>query len=105
MAGAGGLAVAGEQVLERSACAVRGADLDWEFMLNALRLTSGVPARTFAARTGRSLRPLDPILSSLRHRGLLCADTETLQATDLGYRFLDDVVQCFLPAPHAVAPA
>ncbi|MDH3637500.1 MAG: radical SAM family heme chaperone HemW [Gammaproteobacteria bacterium] len=83
---------------------VRGADLDWEFMLNALRLKAGVPARAFFERTGRSLRHLDPILSKLKRSGLLCVDPETLKTTDLGYRFLDDVVQRFLPTPGVAAP-
>ncbi len=82
---------------------VAGADLDWEFMLNALRLTHGIPARRFAAHTGRSLRDLNPILADLRRSGLLCPDPSLLRATDLGYRFLDDVVQRFLPTTHPPA--
>ncbi len=83
---------------------IHGAALDFEFMLNALRLKDGVSARTFVARTGRTLEHLGVRLSELRRRGWLRTDTERLVTTELGYRFLDDVVRYFLPAPRASTP-
>jgi putative oxygen-independent coproporphyrinogen III oxidase len=68
----------------------------FEFMLNALRLTKGVNINLFAERTGLSLSVLEPVLTEAKARGLLIADPERLGTTDLGMRFLNDVVELFL---------
>ena len=71
-------------------------DLPGEFMLNALRLLQGVPAALFNERTGLSIKSLEPILSELRSRQLLVKDPKKLQTTDIGSRFLNDVIIHFL---------
>jgi putative oxygen-independent coproporphyrinogen III oxidase len=76
---------------------IHEADLPVEFLMNALRLVEGVPAALFAERTGLSLAALEPALSQARERGLLERDTERLQATEQGLRFLNDLLQGFMP--------
>jgi len=72
-------------------------ELVFEFMLNALRLREGVPAGTFAERTGLSMLSIAPILERVRARSLLEPDPSRLQASPLGWSFLNDVLTEFLP--------
>lgn len=76
---------------------IREADLPVEFLMNALRLVEGVPTALFAERTGLPLAALEPALRQSRERGLLEMDPERLQATAQGLRFLNDVLQGFMP--------
>ncbi|MFO1420155.1 MAG: radical SAM family heme chaperone HemW [Candidatus Competibacteraceae bacterium] len=76
---------------------IRAADLPVEFLMNALRLVDGVPANLFAERTGLPLDALEPRLSRARARGLMEQGAERLQATELGLRFLNDLLQLFVP--------
>ena len=71
-------------------------DLPFEFMLNVLRLTEGVPATLFEARTGLALSTLAPQLSDLRNRGLLVPDTTRIAPTAQGRAFLSDLQEAFL---------
>ncbi len=72
------------------------SDLPFEFMLNALRLTEGVPASDFEARTGLSLARIAKPLRAAVADGLLDADPAYLRATELGRRFLNDLQARFL---------
>ena len=71
-------------------------DIGFEFMLNALRLTDGVPAAAFAERTGFPLAIIGRELAEAVRRGLLDPDPATLRATALGQRFLNDLQAIFL---------
>ena len=75
---------------------IHQTDLPVEFLMNALRLVDGVPANLFAERTGLPLDALEPRLSRARARGLMERGTEQLQATELGLRFLNDLLQEFV---------
>ena len=76
---------------------VEAGELAFEFMLNALRLRQGFPVDLFAARTGRDLAE-EPGYRTAVARGLLEVVDGQLRASELGYRFLNDTVECFLPA-------
>jgi oxygen-independent coproporphyrinogen-3 oxidase len=78
---------------------VRRADLPFEFMLNALRLAAGVPARLFAERTGLPMSAIEAGRREAERRGLLAVDAERIVPTELGRRFLTDLQSLFLP-PH-----
>jgi putative oxygen-independent coproporphyrinogen III oxidase len=73
------------------------AAIGFEFMLNALRLTQGVAAELFSARTGLELTLYKDALKFLRDKKLLINDESRLQTTELGQRFLNDVLSLFLP--------
>ena len=88
----GGQAIETEKVVLRQ-------DLPFEFMLNALRLTQGVPAGLFQEQTGLSLAEISGALARATQRGLLTPDPARLAATDLGLRFLNDLQAEFLPSP------
>ncbi len=72
------------------------SDLIFEFMLNALRLTRGVSIKLFTERTGVTLLQAQPLLQKAIKRGLLIDDKNIICATDLGKRFLNDLVGIFL---------
>jgi len=67
-------------------------------MLNALRLTDGVPASFFAERTGYPLAIVSRALDEASRKGLLESNPQRLRATELGRRFQNDLLELFLPA-------
>ena len=71
-------------------------DAGFEFMLNALRLTDGVPAPLFAERTGFSLSLVARELETAAARGLLETDPTVIRPTAQGRRFLNDLTELFL---------
>lgn len=71
-------------------------DIIFEFMLNALRLTQGVPIDLFTERTGLPINILEPILTKAKDKKLLLDDSKRLCATELGQLFLNDLVGMFL---------
>ncbi|KZX63077.1 YggW family oxidoreductase [Stutzerimonas frequens] len=72
-------------------------ELPFEFLMNVLRLTDGVPAMLFTQRTGLALDVLTKPRRDAEARGLLSADPARLVATPKGQLFLNDLLQSFLP--------
>ena len=72
-------------------------DIGFEFMLNALRLTDGVPGSLFAERTGFPLTLVQSALDEAEQRGLLERDHLQFRPTPRGRRFLNDLQMLFLP--------
>jgi len=90
MEAAGGASrIGGDQVVSAS-------ELPFEYMLNALRLIDGVPASAFAERTGLSPERIAAGITLARSRGWLRDDPARLHTTELGQRFLNDVIASFL---------
>lgn len=81
---------AGESVL-------RDDELPFEFLMNVLRLTDGVPSALFTERTGLSTEMLVEGRRKAEARGLLERDPQRLAATAKGQLFLNDLLQLFLP--------
>ncbi|PHQ25625.1 YggW family oxidoreductase [Marinobacter guineae] len=69
-------------------------DLPLEFLMNALRLTEGVSERLFCERTGLPLSSVGVKLKTARDEKLLVKDR--LQATALGQRYLNSLLERFL---------
>ena len=65
-------------------------------MLNALRLLEGFEIPTFTARTGLEWSIVTPAVEDLRQRSLVEMDGLRMRVTDLGLRFLNDVLLSFL---------
>ncbi len=85
-------------------------DLAFEFMMNALRLTEGFDPVLFEERTSLSLLGLRAQLAEAERRGLLLRETgegktgvgqpavhQRIVPTEAGRRFLNDLLQIFLP--------
>lgn len=71
-------------------------DLPFEFFLNALRLREGVAIDLFNAHTGLSLADILAPVQSAVDKGLLKIDHQTIRATALGWRHLNDLQAIFL---------
>lgn len=75
---------------------VSGADLAFEFMINALRLNEGFDSALFQERTGLPLLTLRRELDEAVRRGLLTRNHQRVAPTQLGQRFLNDLLEIFL---------
>jgi oxygen-independent coproporphyrinogen-3 oxidase len=71
-------------------------DRPFEFMLNVLRLTDGVPSHLFSERTGIPLAQITPELAKAYERGLLQEYVERLAPTNEGRLFLNDLLTQFI---------
>ena len=71
--------------------------LAFEFMLNALRLNAGFAFADFEVRTGLPRSTIAAQLAAAQTRGWLDVEDERIRATELGWRFLNDVIASFLP--------
>ena len=88
-------AARGEFIQERRDIPAR--ELPFEFMMNALRLSAGVPLALFTARTGLPIAAIEAILMKAREDGLITVIAEHVAPTAIGRRFLNDLLQRFLP--------
>ena len=76
---------------------VGAEELPFEFMLNALRLTAGFPLDAFVARTGLDRSRIAAPLARLLSRGLLERTADGYRPSELGFRFLNDLLLEFMP--------
>ena len=75
---------------------VAPADLAFEFMMNALRLNQGFGTALFQERTSLPLLNILRELEEAERRGLLFRDHQRIAPTELGQRFLNDLLGVFL---------
>lgn len=73
------------------------ADLPFEFMMNAMRLVEGFPLALFSERTGLMLTTILAQLEHLEKEALITRDHLSLRPTLRGQRFLNILLQQFLP--------
>ena len=71
-------------------------DLGFEFMMNALRLTNGVPIGLFQQRTGLPIQTLEKTLKIAQDKQLLTVFDGHIKPTLLGQRFLNELLELFL---------
>jgi len=76
--------------------AVAAEDVPFEFMMNALRLTDGFALSLLEERAGVPLVSALKELDEAERRGLIMRDPERVIPTELGRRFLNDLLQIFL---------
>lgn len=76
--------------------AVPASEIAFEFMMNALRLNEGFRIALFEERTGLPLVTILPLLDEAERRTLIERDHEHIAPTELGRRFLNDLLQIFL---------
>ncbi len=76
---------------------VPAEELPLEFMMNALRLNAGFHASLFMERTGIPLAAIQKPLATAKSRALIDWTTNTIKATGLGKRYLNDTLQLFMP--------
>jgi putative oxygen-independent coproporphyrinogen III oxidase len=71
-------------------------ELGFEFMMNALRLNEGFASVLFQERTNLPLLTIQRELAEAEKRGLLIRDHQRIAPTQLGQRFLNDLLEIFL---------
>jgi len=76
---------------------VAAADRGFEFMMNALRLTEGFGAALYTERTGLAWDSVENKLQEAGRLGLVTRDTFNIRPTERGQRFLNELLQLFLP--------
>ena len=77
-------------------------DRGFEFMMNALRLNGGFETALFQERTGLPITVVQKQLDEAEQRGLLVHDIHRIKPTVLGRRFLNDLLQIFLPGKNSI---
>jgi putative oxygen-independent coproporphyrinogen III oxidase len=75
---------------------VSRADLPFEFMLNAMRLTSGFALADFYERTGLAITAIQKPLEEAESKGLITRDFSHVRPTARGLDFLSDLQALFL---------
>ena len=90
-------AAAGAPTQETHEVAAR--DLPFEFMLNALRLSEGFALQLFEERTGLPRVAVLSTLDRAERDGLIERDHVQVRPSLRGRRFLNDLLQRFLPEP------
>jgi oxygen-independent coproporphyrinogen-3 oxidase len=76
---------------------IPASQLPFEFMLNALRMVDGFPSALFQERTGLPLAAIQKNLEKAEQEGLLERDLQRIWPTERGKRFLNDLLERFLP--------
>lgn len=84
---------AGEQLLNN-------AELPFEFLMNALRLSKGVPSQLFSQRTGLPLTLLQESWQAAQSKGLMLESPQRLATTEQGALFLNDLLHIFLTSSN-----
>lgn len=76
---------------------VETADLPFEFLMNALRLTEGFSVTLFEERTSLPFSAIEGRLIEARDKGLLEGKGGHWRPTEQGQNFLNDLLAMFLP--------
>ena len=71
-------------------------EMGFEFMMNALRLNEGFDSVLFQERTSLPLSSIQRELDEAARRGLLTRDHQRIAPTQLGQRFLNDLLGIFI---------
>jgi oxygen-independent coproporphyrinogen-3 oxidase len=72
-------------------------DVVLEFAMNALRLEQGFSTATFTATTGLHYAAIETILDKGIADGLLTFNSDTIKATQRGQRYLNELLQQWMP--------
>jgi putative oxygen-independent coproporphyrinogen III oxidase len=76
--------------------AIAQADLGFEFMMNALRLTNGFEIKLFQERTGMPWEEISMRVAEALKKGLITQDLQKITPTLLGQRYLNNLLEIFL---------
>lgn len=72
------------------------AQMDFEFMLNALRLKGGFDKALYTQHTGQDIASIADKLALAENKGLIDLTADRIQPTEQGYLFLNDLQMLFL---------
>jgi len=72
-------------------------DIGFEFMLNALRLTDGFPTPLFYQHAGIPIAKINKALQEAEQLELIHYDIARIRPTEKGLRYLNSLIELFLP--------
>ena len=75
---------------------IEQADLGFEFMMNALRLTNGFETKLYAERTGMPWKAISMRVTEAQNKGLIETSLNYIKPTLLGQRYLNNLLEQFL---------
>ncbi len=75
---------------------IERADLGFEFMMNALRLSNGFDKSLFQERTGMPWEEISMRVAAALKKGLITQDLQKITPTLLGQRYLNNLLEIFL---------
>ena len=75
---------------------LRTEEVPLEFMMNALRLTSGITTDLFFERTGLSIKTIEKELKIAKSKDLLDYQNQQIKPSTQGRRYLNDLLQIFM---------
>ena len=75
---------------------LNASEIPLEFMMNALRLTDGVPSKLFFERTGLSMDTIAKELKYAEKGGLLESHQNKIIPSSQGQRYLNDLLEIFM---------
>jgi putative oxygen-independent coproporphyrinogen III oxidase len=76
---------------------ISSRDIGFEFMLNALRLTEGFPTPLFYQHAGLPISHIDKALQQAEQLELITWDIHRICPTEKGQRYLNSLIELFLP--------
>ncbi len=91
------LTSAGSPYCIQSSRTLKTDEIGLEFMMNALRLIDGFETRLFTAHAGLPLAFLQTELETAAEKGLIRRDALQIYPTEQGIRYLNDLLELFLP--------
>ncbi len=71
-------------------------DIGLEFIMNALRLTDGFDIETFNRHTGCQINLINKALNEAEKNNWITRDIKKIQTTEIGKRYLNDVMALFV---------
>ena len=80
---------------------IKGANITFEFMLNALRLNSGFEINHFEQRSGQRLAQIKPLLDKHTELGLLEQISNRIRPTTFGHNMLNNMLEDYLQIAKA----
>lgn len=75
---------------------IEPADLGFEFIMNALRLSNGFEMKLFQERTGMPWKAISMRVAEALKKGLITQDLQKITPTLLGQRYLNNLLEIFL---------
>lgn len=72
-------------------------DVVLEFVMNALRLDAGFSMALFTATTGLPVSMIEDTANAAMDAGLLVSENDSLRTSERGQRYLNELLQYWLP--------
>ncbi len=88
--------LAGTEAVITETKAITRDELPLEFVMNAFRLSEGVPAHLFSERTGLTLKSAERELQLAEERGLIEWQLNELKPSSKGLRYLNELLEIFV---------